>query len=578
MTKPPPAPNLPPISLLWPPAEDAPRALAPRLGEQTATDLDLDTTVRALTAAHGHAREIRAILLHLCDDPAVIRYRQDVIDDLLAHPELARGLEDLLPRLAELNQYRFALRPGQTPLHEVVWRVGQLEAYVECVQGLRAIFSAVDGALRAEAWQRLREQVERIGADPLFQTLDAELPELVASVRSIASVTIGVNLDDQLRPVEATLLAVNRKKFRGMSASLLGTLFGKNAPGAEWEGIAPLHSVPQKAAATPFGAAVGVDLDNPMLYPLFRDLANVLKQTSRPVASALQRYVHVSSRALGDLAGELAFYLGAVALVARLRAAGLALCRPEILPPEARVCVASGTANLNLALRLLAADPQADLAETLVPNDVRFDDAGRVFILTGPNQGGKTTYTQGAGLLHVLAQAGLPVPGTAAQISPVDGIFTHFPLEEQPESGAGRLGEEAARLNALFERATRHSLVLLNESLASTSFSESLYLARDVVRILRLLGVRALYATHLHELAADVDALNADPGGESTVASLVSLAAPAQDGGPVRQTYRIVPGPPRGMSYARDIAARYGISFDQLADLLRRRGLLRDES
>lgn len=576
MTKPQPAQNLPPISLLWPPAEDAPpRALTPRLSEQAAADLDLETTVNALSAGHGHAREIRAILLHLSDDPAVIRYRQDVIDDLLAHPELARGLDDLLPRLAELSHYRFFARPGQTPLHEVVWRVGQLEAYVECVQGLGAIFAAVDGALRAEAWRCLREQVARIEGDPLFQTLAAELPDLVASVRNIASVTIGVNLDDQLRPVEATLLSVNRKKFRGMASSLLGTLFGKNAPSAEWEGIAPLHSVPLKTAATAYGP-VGIDLDNPMLYPLFRDLANVLKQASRPVAAALQRYAHVSSRALGDLAGELAFYLGAVDLMARLRAAGLPLCRPEILPAEARVCIASETANLNLALRLLASDPGADLAAAIVLNDVCFDDAGRVFILTGPNQGGKTTYTQGVGLLHVLAQAGLPVPGTAAQISPADAIFTHFPLEEQPDSGAGRLGEEASRLSTLFERATRHSLVLLNESLSSTSFSESLYLARDVVRILRLMGVRALYATHLHELAADVDVLNADPGGESTVGSLVSLAAPAQDGGPVQQTYRIVPGPPRGLSYARDIAARYGISYDQLADLLRRRGLLRD--
>jgi len=534
VTKPQPAQNLPPISLLWPPAEDAPpRALTPRLSEQAAADLDLETTVNALSAGHGHAREIRAILLHLSDDPAVIRYRQDVIDDLLAHPELARGLDDLLPRLAELSHYRFFARPGQTPLHEVVWRVGQLEAYVECVQGLGAIFAAVDGALRAEAWRCLREQVARIEGDPLFQTLAAELPDLVASVRNIASVTIGVNLDDQLRPVEATLLSVNRKKFRGMASSLLGTLFGKNAPGAEWEGIAPLHSVPPKTAATAYGP-VGIDLDNPMLYPLFRDLANVLKQASRPVAAALQRYAHVSSRALGDLAGELAFYLGAVDLMARLRAAGLPLCRPEILPAEARVCIASETANLNLALRLLASDPGADLAAAIVLNDVCFDDAGRVFILTGPNQGGKTTYTQGVGLLHVLAQAGLPVPGTAAQISPADAIFTHFPLEEQPDSGAGRLGEEASRLSTLFERATRHSLVLLNESLSSTSFSESLYLARDVVRILRLMGVRALYATHLHELAADVDVLNADPGGESTVGSLVSLAAPAQDGGPVQ--------------------------------------------
>ena len=576
MSKPQPAQNLAPISLLWPPAmETSLSTLPPRLSEQSAADLDLDATVSALSAAHGHAREIRAILLHLCDDPAVIRYRQDVIDDLLTHPDLAQQLKDLLPQLTELHRYRFTLRPGQTPLHEVAWRVGQLEAYVECVQGLRAIFAGIDGTLRADAWRRLRERVEDIGGDPLFQTLVAELPDLIARVRSIASVTIGVNLDDQLRPVEAVLLAVNKEKFRGPSSSLLAALFGGNPSESEWAGIAPLHSMPPKTASTPFGP-VGIDLDNPMMHPLFRDLANVLKQTSRPVAAALQRYVHINSRALGDLTAELAFYLGAVDLIDRLRAAGLPLCRPEILLGEARVCTVAQTANLNLALRLLERDPHADLTAAIVLNDVRFDDTRRVFILTGPNQGGKTTYTQGVGLLHVLAQAGLPVPGTAAQISPVDGIFTHFPVEEQPESGAGRLGEEAQRLGAIFAHATRRSLVLLNESLSSTSFSESLYLARDVVRILRLMGVRALYATHLHELAADVDALNADPGGESAVASLVSLAAPAHDGETIRQTYRIVAGPPRGHSYARDIAARYGISFDQLADLLRRRGLLHD--
>jgi DNA mismatch repair ATPase MutS len=147
----------------------------------------------------------------------------------------------------------------------------------------------------------------------------------------------------------------------------------------------------------------------------------------------------------------------------------------------------------------------------------------------------------------------------------------HFPAEERPEMASGRLGEEAARLREIFAAASRHSLVLLNESLASTSATESLYLARDVVRGLQLLGARAVFVTHLHGLAAECDALNAATPGESRVFSLVSLAE-EDDGGQVHRTYRIVAAPPAGSSYAREIAEQHGISYAQLAVLLRSRG------
>jgi DNA mismatch repair ATPase MutS len=192
-------------------------------------------------------------------------------------------------------------------------------------------------------------------------------------------------------------------------------------------------------------------------------------------------------------------------------------------------------------------------------------------VLTGPNQGGKTTYTQAVGLAHVLAQAGLFVPGERARISPADSIYTHFPVEERPDMESGRLGEEAQRLNDIFTRATRYSLVLLNESLASTSPGESLYLARDIVRTLRVLGARAIYATHLHELAADCDSLNAETPGDSQIVSLVSIVQEGGGTGEITQTYHIIPGPPRGRSYARELAARYGISYEQLIEMLRAR-------
>src|SRR5207247_5826320 len=116
---------------------------------------------------------------------------------------------------------------------------------------------------------------------------------------------------------------------------------------------------------------------------------------------------------------------------------------------------------------------------------------------------------------QVLAELWIWVPAAHSRLSPVDNIYTHYPVEEQLAKGTGRLGDEAQRLSQIFVHSTRHSLVLLNESLASTNPGESFYIAQDVVRILRRLGARAIFATHMHELAADVAALNASTAGDS---------------------------------------------------------------
>jgi hypothetical protein len=554
----------PPISLLWPPGFD--NKLDRQLSPGTITDLDLESLVSALSPDRYYAQNIRSVLLAPCHHPDVITYRQAVLADLIDQPDLVAQIDAFLPTVSTLNQFIYAGRPGQTTLDEVVWRLGQLESYVDTIQGLNAILTGK--VIHAEGLRRLRDFIHQTEREITFQHLVKELPGLIEKIRSISSITIGVNLDEQLRPVEATLLAINNKKFAGPASSLLSFLLGKNAPDAEWSGIAPLHGMPRNS---PF-MSDEVDGSNPVMHPLFRDLAHVLKQVSRPIAHALHQYTRVNIDLLGTLQTELAFYLGAVQLTERVRQHGLPMCRPDLAPIDERCCELEDTYNLNLALRLLARDRKPDLSHVVITNDVHFGDDARIFILTGPNQGGKTTYTQAIGQAQVLAQAGLFVPGSRARISPVDTIYTHFPVEEKPNAEAGRLGEESRRLNDIFASATRHSLILLNESLSSTSFGESLYLARDIVRILQLLGARAVYATHLHELAAGVDELNAESSNGSRVISLVSLVSDGVES--LKQTYRIVPGPPRGRSYAREVASRYGISYDQLEQMLRKRGLL----
>jgi DNA mismatch repair ATPase MutS len=213
----------------------------------------------------------------------------------------------------------------------------------------------------------------------------------------------------------------------------------------------------------------------------------------------------------------------------------------------------------------------------ITTNNIAIGRGRELLILTGPNQGGKTTYIQGVGVVHILAQAGCHVPGREAAVSPLDQLLTHFPLEEKPDTDTGRFGEEALRLGDIFAQVTRHSLVLLNESLSSTSFSESLYLAEDIMRILRRVGARAIYSTHLHELASKVDELNESVLGDSRIVSAVSSAVDTASqgvGNEVVRTYRVEIRPPLGRSYAREIAAHYGISYQQLEKTLSERGVL----
>ncbi len=315
-----------------------------------------------------------------------------------------------------------------------------------------------------------------------------------------------------------------------------------------------------------------------MLVPLFRDLSQVLAQICRPIADALRRYVAMRTDFLAEIGRELAFYVGAAELILRMQSRGLAFCKPGLAVVGERLCLLRETYCLSLALRFAAQEEPRDVRQRIVDNDCLFDSETRVFILTGPNRGGKTTYMQAVGQAQVLAQAGLFVPGREALLSPVDAIFTHFPREEQPDMDAGRLGEEARRLTSIFQRATQDSLILLNESLSNTSPHESFQLALDVVRALRVLGARAIYTTHLHDLATEAIRLRDGERAQSGVASLVSLTdeEPGTTAGEarVRRTFKIVRRAPTGSSHAREIALLYGISYEQLVETMRRRGVI----
>lgn len=536
------------VSLLWPPGP-VPSAAdqQPRLTGEQAADLELDTLVDALVLDPSDRRSVSDILMNLCPDPRVIAYRQGVLESILGEPTVAAGLEALLPKIDKLRQHHVPHEKGEL-LHEVAWRLGELAIYLDCVKQMSGVLDSAPAERLSEGLRMAGDFLSaQLHSEPVLRLVE-ELPRLLSEVRGTRSLTIGVNVDEDLQPSSATLLSINARSFDGHSPSLLHRLFGAGA--GAWNGIAPLHRVPPGAA-------------NPMLVPLFRDLSEALNRSLRPVATALERFVGVRTLFLDKWGREIAFYLGAARLSGRLRRVGLSLCRPEVSVSGADGCRVAGCYNVVLALKLAGRGRQSELSQRVVTNDLALA-RGEIAILTGPNQGGKTTYMRSVGLVQVMCQAGLLVPGVNARVSVVDAICTHFPRGERGDLDSGRFAEEMRRLRDIFARATPASLILLNESLGATSPRESLELAREVVRALQVLGARAIFTTHLYELASGAGAFNPDFAGPGRVTSLVAR----QD-----LSHRIEPGPPAGTSQAREIAARCGVGYNQLVDLLRSRGI-----
>ena len=163
-------------------------------------------------------------------------------------------------------------------------------------------------------------------------------------------------------------------------------------------------------------------------------------------------------------------------------------------------------------------------------------------MITGANRGGKSTFLRGLGLAQLMMQAGMFVAATAFTANVRDGVFTHYKREEDATMTSGKLVEELERMNGLVELMGPHSLLLSNESFASTNEREASEIARQIVRAMLAKNVKVCYVTHMYDLAHTMNALQ--PGN-----ALFLRAERQQDG---QRTFKLVEGEPLPTSYGQD--------------------------
>lgn len=541
------------------------------LNKEAINDLSIDYLCSTLTDDVYENQSIRQLLINVTDDIDVIRYRCDVFEDFLSFPKLRDDLTALLSKLKDLREIeRFQKDTEATPIWQLINRLRELDGYVDCITSIKETLESLE--IKSQGLLQLKANVQAIYDDSGFPHLKQDILDTLEKARTLKSITLGVNLDDMLRPKTVGVISLNDKHFSDSGILKRFMNFASKQTelhhGNDVSGFTAFHHA-NPSTSQMFGMAKAVtgaqqDLNqiqnsgltgaDPMSDALKKVVTDILKRTVNNIKSMLNKYTNISGYSFVELMPEIIFYIRFSQLCDKIKKTGMPLCKASVKSEKNRDCDIKGLYNIKLAIKALS-DGDTDI----ITNDFSFDDDGRIYILTGPNRGGKTTITQAVGLAFLLAQNGIYVPAYQMEFSACDNIFTHFPADENDTVDLGRLGEESKRMAEIFSLATKDSLLLLNESLATTNVAEGLYIAKDVVKAMRYLGVRSVFNTHMHELARSLEEVNAVDG-DSIVASMVTGV---ENG---RRSFKIAIAPPQGVSYAKDIALKYGVTFDKIKE------------
>ena len=510
---------------------------------------DLMTDRVASMICRRNPASVQKLFREMCTDTEVINYRLDALEDIMHNPKLSPALHSAADRLLETEKKNSGGNGSPDSFTALGDRIEMLDSYISCMEDLNGLSEELGGSIRSAAFKSFFAIIKERCECGEFIQMKRDVSELKeAFSQKIRSVTVAINFNAEMRPISAGIVNFSDKPA-GEKQNVFDRLFYKTSAYSDTVVSGRLRSgVPNEDGYL-----------NEADKALFEALEKLTSSYMRRLESALRAYDRLSFQKISMLSDQLDIFDGMTAIASSCEARDIKMCRPEFAdtPRTARL---TDLFDPCFYFKAAAADSEARGDDLVVTNSLEMDDSGRFFILTGANNGGKTTFLRGAGLCFLMAQTGFYVPAAACVLSPCDFIFTHFPKEEETGINASRFTTEIKDLKLISDLVSENSLLLMNESIQSTTPKECAEIAGEITRIFCIIGVRGIYATHITELALMCDDITADPDCRSVPVSIVATVD--EESG--KRLYKIRHGQPLKQSYAMDIFNSFGINSENI--------------
>ena len=499
------------VRLLHPDRDVDPEDALPPNVDNLTQDLELEVLFDAMAGGDEFIfKACRRVVLSSLADPETITYRQDVVRDCLAHPQMIREVYALTVETLSAEGRIWGGNSPSTFLHA---SVEALQLFLPTLRQLKRISDEHVGSMQSEGLRSFLGMLAGELDDLYFAAVDGHLTDL----RFRDGVLLSARLGEGNKGDDYVL-----RRLPHVRQSWLRRLFARD----NW----------------PYSFEVS-ERDEPGV----RALAELRARGIVLVSSALKKAADHILGFLRMLQAELAFYVGCINAHTRLTGNGAVTGFPVPVDPARQALSARGLYDPCLSLRQ---------SRPVVSND--FDADGRSLVMiTGLNQGGKSTFLRSVGLAQLMLQCGMFVCADSFRASLCRGIFTHYKREEDPTMRSGKLDEELGRMSDIADLVSPGSLVLFNESFASTNEREGSQIAREVIRALREAEIRVVFVTHLFDLA---HSLFVHESGDA-----LFLQGERQADG--RRTFRLVEGDPSPTSHGEDLYWRIFGSASEAAEV-----------